>query len=279
MKKPVILLWFSLLSNSFLMNAQAIADYTVYYNFMFITDTVNNTFSTPEAFMLFKVGQESRFMSSARHYNDSTLAIFRENYPEPDFKSQKEIQKYVNLVMEKVSRKSVRSDYKIVKNFKTGSIVSVGTYPSLPIEYMEEPMALAWSLTGETDTILGLPCMQAVTNYGGRRYYAWFTLEVPINDGPYTFQGLPGLILKVMDDKGWYIFTANNIITEKTNVTIGDWINDKSQKIDRKTFVEKTIRYKQSPSMPPGVIDFPQERLLEQKEAFKKRFDLLLEQY
>ncbi len=31
--------------------------------------------------------------------------------------------------------------------------------------------------------------------------------------------------------------------------------------------------------MPPGVIDFPQERLLEQKEAFKKRFDLLLEQY
>ncbi|HMN90873.1 MAG TPA: GLPGLI family protein [Saprospiraceae bacterium] len=267
-----------LLISAYVLHAQTIADYIVYYNFIFITDTVATTFSSPEEFKLLRVGQESKFAASAMYYNDSIMMAFKKDYPEPDFKSPKEVQTYVNLVTERVIRKSVRSNYKIIKNFQSGSVLSFAMYLSLPLQHMEEPMALAWELTGETDTILGLSCMQAVTNYGGRRYYAWFTLEVPINDGPYVFQGLPGLILRIVDDKGWYTFTATNITTDKSQVVIRNWMEDKSQKVDRKTFVQKTIAHKQNPTMPTSIIDFPEDQLLEQKKNFEKRFDLIIEQ-
>lgn len=277
MKKILLLCLFLL--QCLLFNAQNISDYIVYYDFKFITDTVNITFSSLEEFMLYRVGQESRFMTSARYYNDSTSAVFNKNYPEPDFKSPEEMQRYAALVLEKVTHKSVRSDYKIIKNFETGNFISVRMHSLVPIQYMEEPMDFAWEITNEVDTILGLPCMKAVTQYGGRRYFAWFTPEVPINDGPYVFQGLPGLILKVMDDKGWYTFTVKNIITDKTKVVIKDWIYENSQKIDRKTFVNKMIDYKQNPALPAQVLNIPEEKRLERKKAFERRFDLLIEQH
>lgn len=279
MKKIISILLVSFFTSNFSLNAQSIADYTIYYDFIFITDTVNNTFSSPEEFVLLRIGQESIFMTNARYYNDSALTAFSRNYSEPDFKSQEELQKYVNLVLEKVPTKAIRSDYRIIKNFETSNITSVRMYSSVPIQYMEETMAFEWDFTEGIDTILGLPCMKANTSYGGRHYYAWFTLDVPINDGPYVFQGLPGLILKVVDDKGWYTFTAKNIITEKKQAVVKEWIDDKSQKIDRKTFVEKMIGYKRNPSMPTGVLNFPEEKRLERKSAFEKRFDLLIEQY
>ncbi len=278
MKKTLLLCLF--LSQSLLFSAQNIADYIVYYDFTFITDTIYRTFSSREEFTLFRVGQESRFMSSARYYNDSISAVFNKNYPEPDFKSLEEMQKYTNLISEKISHKSVRSDYKVIKNFETGNFISVRMYSVIPIQYMEEPMNLAWEIMNESDTILGLPCMKAMTNYGGRRYIAWFTPVVPINDGPYVFQGLPGLILKVIDDKGWYTFTVKNIITEKiNNIVLRDWIYENSQKIDRKTFINKMTDYKQNPAIPAQVLNAPEEMRLERKKAFEKRFDMLIEQY
>jgi GLPGLI family protein len=47
---------------------------------------------------------------------------------------------------------------------------------------------------------------KAETKFGGRTWYAWFTQQVPLQDGPYKFSGLPGLIVKVQDAKGDYSF-------------------------------------------------------------------------
>lgn len=44
-------------------------------------------------------------------------------------------------------------------------------------------------------------------NFGGRIWTAWFAPEIKIADGPYKFSGLPGLILKLEDDKGDYRFS------------------------------------------------------------------------
>jgi hypothetical protein len=35
---------------------------------------------------------------------------------------------------------------------------------------------------------------------------AWFTKEINVSDGPYKFSGLPGLIVKLEDDRGDYKF-------------------------------------------------------------------------
>src|SRR5690606_34206944 len=43
---------------------------------------------------------------------------------------------------------------------------------------------------------------------GGRIYTAWFTQDIPINEGPYKFYGLPGMILKIEDTEKLFQFEA-----------------------------------------------------------------------
>ena len=52
----------------------------------------------------------------------------------------------------------------------------------------------------------GYSAQKAVAEFGGRVWTAWFTKEIPLSDGPYKFSGLPGLIVKLEDDKGDYKF-------------------------------------------------------------------------
>lgn len=71
--------------------------------------------------------------------------------------------------------------------------------------YSETPV-FAWKILAETVKIGDYQTQKAETNFGGRTWYAWFTQEVPLQDGPYKFGGLPGLIVKVQDEKGDYSF-------------------------------------------------------------------------
>ncbi len=42
-------------------------------------------------------------------------------------------------------------------------------------------------------------------------YTAFFTLEIPIDEGPYKFKGLPGLIVKVEDAQRQHVFTLTGV--------------------------------------------------------------------
>lgn len=73
--------------------------------------------------------------------------------------------------------------------------------------YYQEPASLfAWVIAPTTATIAGYACQRATTTFGGRTWEAWFTRAVPIADGPYKFSGLPGLIVKVADTRGHFVF-------------------------------------------------------------------------
>jgi hypothetical protein len=63
-----------------------------------------------------------------------------------------------------------------------------------------------WKILPETATIGEYKTQKAETQFAGRIWYAWFTTDVPFQDGPYKFSGLPGLIVKVEDSKGDYSF-------------------------------------------------------------------------
>lgn len=71
--------------------------------------------------------------------------------------------------------------------------------------YPETPV-FQWNILPETVKIGDYQTQKAETKFGGRTWYAWFTQEIPLQDGPYKFSGLPGLIVKVQDEKGDYSF-------------------------------------------------------------------------
>ena len=70
----------------------------------------------------------------------------------------------------------------------------------------EEDRALEWKILPETTKIGEYKVQKAETEFGGRKWTAWFTTDLPYQDGPYTFSGLPGLVVKVEDADGDYSF-------------------------------------------------------------------------
>lgn len=65
-----------------------------------------------------------------------------------------------------------------------------------------------WQIGTETATVCGYECFNATCYWRGRDFTAWFTPDIPVEYGPWKFGGLPGLIMKVSDDDGIYVFEA-----------------------------------------------------------------------
>lgn len=71
---------------------------------------------------------------------------------------------------------------------------------------------LDWTLIPDsTKEILGYACNMAKTNFAGREYVAWYTVDVPLPYGPYKFYGLPGLVIKVEDSTHLYSWELKGI--------------------------------------------------------------------
>lgn len=74
--------------------------------------------------------------------------------------------------------------------------------------YTEEWPLMKWTLSDETETILGHKCQKATCRFRGRDFVAWFATDVPVKGGPWKFGGLPGCILKVYDKDKIYVWEA-----------------------------------------------------------------------
>lgn len=76
----------------------------------------------------------------------------------------------------------------------------------------EEPIEqINWEIKDSIKVILGYECTMAITNYHGRSWTVWFAPDIPIQNGPWKLNGLPGLILEAEADKGQYSFVATGI--------------------------------------------------------------------
>lgn len=102
-------------------------------------------------------------------------------------------------------------DFKSVsKNLKTNEIKKfVNNFQKLFSIKIEEE--LVWKIDKETKDISSMKTQKAFTSYGGRNWTAWFTNEIPLQEGPYVFQGLPGIIVEISDDKNDYVFSLVQI--------------------------------------------------------------------
>jgi GLPGLI family protein len=69
-----------------------------------------------------------------------------------------------------------------------------------------------WQLVEGDSIVCGYPCHKAQTTFRGRAWTAWYTLDLPYNDGPWKLCGLPGLILHAQDSTRQFIFDCTSIV-------------------------------------------------------------------
>lgn len=112
--------------------------------------------------------------------------------------------------------------------------------------YQDKP-ELEWQTTSEKMDLLGYSCQKATCRFRGRNYEAWFTMQVPLNNGPWKFCGLPGLILKVSDSQGNFIFTAKQVSRLKEPMEIVKYDLGGYEKVNRKEANAFIKRYVEDP--------------------------------
>jgi GLPGLI family protein len=113
-----------------------------------------------------------------------------------------------------------RSDY--FKDFSKNELSEYAWMPYLVpnYHYSENMPVQDWIIHDDTLTVAGYLCQKATCRFRGRDYIAWFTPEIPINNGPWKFGGLPGLILKVFDVDKLYTFECTGIENHKQKYPI-----------------------------------------------------------
>ncbi len=108
--------------------------------------------------------------------------------------------------------------FQVFKNYPHGKVTTTNNIFTDFYIYEEDYGFMAWELLEDTKEISGYTVNKAVTIYGGREWIAWFTKEVPFNDGPYKFHGLPGLILQVYDSEKHYHFDFISLTPVETTI-------------------------------------------------------------
>lgn len=112
--------------------------------------------------------------------------------------------------------------------------------------YYDEPFSeIDWVIDEDsTKTILDYQCIMATTDYHGRKWTVWFTPEIPIQDGPWKFCGLPGLIMKASEPSGQHSFTVTGI--ETSSQPIYPVFNTEYQKMDRIGMLRALRHYREN---------------------------------
>ena len=141
----------------------------------------------------------------------------------------------------KMVRASVGEWIRTMENNGTfGRTVSFAVYKHLPAMneltytdeifrylyyYEQELPAIDWQMQDADSVVCGYSCSKAVGEWRGRRWTVWYSMDIPIDDGPWKLQGLPGLILHAEDAQGDFFFTCVGIEEKRSPIILwGDYM-------------------------------------------------------
>ena len=193
----------------------------ILYQYQYAIDSLNIENKTEEKMLLDITENKSYFYSRAKYLNDSI-----------SYYSGKKQTPYKSKV-----------DYFILK-ISLNEIFVNKTIGINDFVY-NEPSLLKWSIHSETKEILGNTTQKAMCDFGGRKWIAWFTSKIPIQNGPDVFSGLPGLILEISDNKNHHNFKILSIENHKIDSEI---TKPNKIKISKKEFADYWTRYKLDPT-------------------------------
>lgn len=169
------------------------------YVYQFVPDSTNQTDIKSEMMLLEVLPKFSKFYSEVVFKSDSTA----------NSQLEKELAATGSMNVKSEMRKGVvrSSIIKEFPDFKTYLVTRIGQTKMK----VEDERKITWKILPEKLKIGDFQTQKAETEMFGRKWIAWFTTEIPIQDGPYKFHGLPGLIVKIEDETKSHSYILNGI--------------------------------------------------------------------
>lgn len=201
-------------------------NFRISYDLEYSPDSTNLNRKEYDSFYLTISKDKSIFNSESEYLKDSIL-----NSPNPN-----------NLLK---LNKSLFKNTIIKKNDKIINYLNYNVYRFI----FDESINFKWELTKETKNILGYKCKSASINFKGRNYIAFYTDELPFSDGPYKFNGLPGLILEISDLNNNYFFKAVALKKLSKNFNYKIFNENSYKKIELEEIKKLEDKIKEKPSI------------------------------
>jgi GLPGLI family protein len=167
-----------------------------FYDYKFISDSTDKSAVTSEVMLLDIDKNGSNYYSQQKFVVDSTAKADLE----------KQLKSSPNNISIHRKDKPGMVSYKVTKqypDFKTYLFTGISS-DSYNIEEDQKP---EWKILPDKQKVGEYNAQKATTNFGGREWTAWFSTDLPFQDGPYKFYGLPGLIVKIEDKTGSHSMT------------------------------------------------------------------------
>lgn len=170
-------------------------NYRVNYQIIYKADS-SNVETTKKNMVLLIKDNQSKFFSQEQLVNDS-ITIEKEK---AGGKAQKKFD-YNFMVIKDHQEKKIYKFISLLRDFYKTS---------------ENTPTFNWKISDETKKIENYNCQKATLDYAGRLWEAWFTTDIALQEGPFIFSGLPGLIIYMKDSKNNYEFSFTGIKKDET---------------------------------------------------------------
>ncbi|MBU4538868.1 MAG: GLPGLI family protein [Weeksellaceae bacterium] len=157
-----------------------------------------------------------------------------------------------NISVSKQRRREINYEVeKTYPEYKTYLVSNIGNDTYKVVEDRKPD----WKISSEKKKLGTFSVQKATADFAGRKWTAWFTTDVPIQDGPYKFSGLPGLIVEVADQTGTHKMELKGLKkipeskTEELNTQGKDipMLRKKPIEVNRQQYVKQLKQYENDP--------------------------------
>ncbi len=178
------------------------AKYIANYNYIYQEDSLSSDRVKSNEMRLYLGNNYSKFEQAYSYKCDSIIRVYKN-----DSNQQQATQTAWTLIQQMPAAVHL-SKFRVLKEKRNDTITFFESTISSKINLkVIQQLSIKWHLHASSDTLISkYKCHKATCYFAGRNYSAWYTMELPFNDGPYKFKGLPGLIVKIEDLQKHHVF-------------------------------------------------------------------------
>ncbi|MCL1672181.1 GLPGLI family protein [Elizabethkingia ursingii] len=169
------------------------------YEYKFISDSTNASDIKSEITHL-EVNPKGSLFYSYEVYKSDSLA-------KADMEKQLKATNSINV---KTNMRKGRFRDRIYKSYPDFKMTQESSTTGKALKIIDD-RKLDWKILSDKQKIGNYETQKAETFFAGRKWTAWFTTEIPFQDGPYKFHGLPGFIVKIEDTGKSHVFELKEV--------------------------------------------------------------------